>query len=699
MKKTFQKIKLYENSKKLQKPVLSISPSLIYLYWGGNSKNSGRIYFSVDSIVVKLNNKEGSISFNYEGEWEYEGKNKFEIKKVKNKYKIIFEDYKDYYSFSENYFATKSADISYKKIKSKRKSPKKSKRKSPKKSKRKSPNKSKRKSPKKSKRKSPKKSKVKQNIHLSPRRKMKNIIKITRKKTAAAIPSGYIPSPGGIISLGTEGWERSMTKLKFEVQAEGTTDGNFYYLPCCTGNVMPYQYGSYKAVFFLKAFTNSPKDFGNQELFTSPVKKLPVFFPEIAVRLNPEFVIERQFANYVIVMPMGLSNNIIAKNSGANIHQEITKNSGDHYDPREFIEEMNLGHFFGEKDIGLQVKLIRTKIHENLWSDYKTYGFFENEEQFSKNKTTSSSKSLHKKRNPYSVGAKSRRENRHSYKKENRNKFMNELYFGIVELGNFNLIDKQFNETALARICHKLADLEHDGLHQPYIYLDIKSNNMCTKYNITSINDETNIYLVDFDTKYCKPVILTSAYNRDEIVTKLKDIMILGYLVAEMFGNYTIEILKSMLFTFEKILNKYINLSDDGENAYFTLFDNLPFQVIKMAAERWRHYGRMAIGYPQYMTDPESDKDKERECSHDGKIYNYKILELLAKVYQSVLAKTRQSLPSDRQTTFYKISNHKINIVDSTYDQYINEKFSNITNPMQEFKSYEEYDTNFSFVM
>ena len=70
------------------------------------------------------------------------------------------------------------------------------------------------------------------------------------------------------------------------------------------------------------------------------------------------------------------------------------------------------------------MKLIRTKIHENLWSDYKTYGFFANEEQFSKNKTTSGSKSLHKKRNPYSVGAKSRRENRHSYKKENRNKFM-----------------------------------------------------------------------------------------------------------------------------------------------------------------------------------------------------------------------------------------------------------------------------------
>ena len=156
MKKVFKNIELYENSKKLQKPVLSISPKLIYLYWGANTKNSGRIYFSKGKIDVKLNNNEDAISFTYEGEWEVEAKNKFEIKQVKNNYKILFKNYKDYI-LCEKYFEKKS-EISKK---SKRKSPKKSKRKSPKKSKRKSPKKSKRKSPKKSKRKSPKKSKRK----------------------------------------------------------------------------------------------------------------------------------------------------------------------------------------------------------------------------------------------------------------------------------------------------------------------------------------------------------------------------------------------------------------------------------------------------------------------------------------------------------------------------------------------------------
>ena len=143
MKKVFKNIELYENSKKLQKPVLSVSPTLIYLYWGANTKNSGRIYFFKEKIDVKLNNKEGTISFKYEGEWEVEGKNKFEIKQVKNNYKIFFKNYKDYI-LCEKYFEKKS-EIS------KRKSPKKSKRKSPKKSKRKSPKKSKRKSPKKTK--------------------------------------------------------------------------------------------------------------------------------------------------------------------------------------------------------------------------------------------------------------------------------------------------------------------------------------------------------------------------------------------------------------------------------------------------------------------------------------------------------------------------------------------------------------------
>ena len=156
MKKVFKNIELYENSKKLQKPVLRISPTLIYLYWGANTKNSGRIYFFKEKIDVKLNNKEATISFKYEGDWEVESKNKFEIKQVKNNYKIFFKNYKDYI-LCEKYFG-KNSDISKK---SKRKSPKKSKRKSPKKSKRKSPKKSKRKSPKKSKRKSPKKSKNK----------------------------------------------------------------------------------------------------------------------------------------------------------------------------------------------------------------------------------------------------------------------------------------------------------------------------------------------------------------------------------------------------------------------------------------------------------------------------------------------------------------------------------------------------------
>jgi len=152
MKKIFKNIELYENSKKLQKPVLSISSKLIYLYWGANTGNSGRIYFFKDKINAKLNSKENAITFKYEGDWEVEDKNKFQIKQVKNNYKIVFKNYKDYV-ICEKYLE-KNSPISKK---SKRKSPKKPKRKLAKKSKRKSAKKSKRKSPKKSKRKSPKK--------------------------------------------------------------------------------------------------------------------------------------------------------------------------------------------------------------------------------------------------------------------------------------------------------------------------------------------------------------------------------------------------------------------------------------------------------------------------------------------------------------------------------------------------------------
>jgi hypothetical protein len=662
MKKTFQKIKLYENSKKLQKPVLSISPNLIYLYWGGNSKNSGRIYFSKDSIVVKLNNKEGSISFNYEGDCEYEDKNKFEIKKVKNKYKIIFEDYKDYYSFTET-ILVKNLSLNHLK---------KSKPKSPKKSKPKSPKKSKPKSPKKSKPKSPKKSKVKIRTSSNPKCKINRISikkqtgKSRRKKTATTVRA----LPKRLMTFGTVGWKDSMTKLKFEVRAEGSSDTDFYYYPCCTGAKMPYQYGSFKAVFFLKAFSNDPKDFGNQEFFTNPVKNLPTFFPDIAVRLNTESILNKSFANYVIVMPQGISNNIIRQNTSKDFRKKLSKYYDLMYDPTEFIDEMNLGYFFGKKDIGLEVKLIQTKIDENTWSVPEKYGFFKKEEELSYNKTIDASRSRSKNT---AVKKKSSVTKKITKTTTTRVNFMNELYFGVVEIGDFNLTSQQYNESALARICHKLANLEKNGQYNPYIYLDIKSNNMCTKLNTTYIDDQTNLYLVDFDTKYCKPVALPENYDRNDFRTKLTHIMVLGYLVAEMFGYYTIEILNKMLITFENIVSRYIILLDDRVSVKFTLFDNIPNQVIKMAAERWRYYGKMAFTTPHPILDP--DNGKEGECSWDEKIYNYKILMLLAKVYEYVLAKTTKGQPSDQLSIFYYISNYRINIVNSQYDDYIDRAF------------------------
>ena len=532
--------------------------------------------------------------------------------------------------------------------------------------------------------KNPKKSRVKHYVKSNQKvkRKSKQKHKSRRKKTS-------------VMLLGHDGWDNSMTKLKFEVRAEGSTDTDFYYYPCCTGDKMPYQYGSFKAVFFLKAFSNNPRDFGNQEFFTNPVKNLPTFFPDIAVRLNTESILNKSFANYVIVMPQGISNNIITQNTSADFGKKLSRYYDLMYYPTEFIDEMNLGYFFGKKDIGLEVKLIQTKIDKNTWSDYKTYGFFEKEEELSINRTTAASRSSPKKKiDPNSSKNKRRNSSRERQRsminqrraaKINNFRFMNELYFGVVEIGDFNLTSQQFNESALARICHKLANLENNGQYYPYIYLDIKSNNMCTKLNTTYINDETNLYLVDFDTKYCKPVALPVNYNRNDLATKLTDIMVLGYLVAEMFSNYSIEILNNMLFTFKNILSRYIILSDEG--AYFTLFDNIPIQVIKMAAERWRHYGRMAFGKPQSMLDP--DRGKEGECAWNEKIYNYKILKLLAKVYQSVLAKTTQGSRSDPTTIFYQISNYKINIVNSQYDNYIDTAFSGYSHPLYEY-TYDE---------
>jgi hypothetical protein len=524
--------------------------------------------------------------------------------------------------------------------------------------------------------KNPKKSRVKHYVKSKQKvkRKSKQKRKSRRKKTS-------------VMLLGPVGWNNSMTKLKFEVRAEGSSDADFYYYPCCTGDKMPYQYGSFKAVFFLKALSNNPKDFGNQELFTNPVRNLPTFFPDIAVRLNTESIIDESFANYVIVMPQGISNNIITQNNSADFREKLSKYYDLMYDPAEFIDEMNLGYFFGEKDIGLKVKLIQTKIDQNIWNNYKTYGFFEKEEELSNNRKTSaasrsrSKKTAAKKKPTLTKKTTKATTTQRRTARINNFRFMNELYFGVVERGNFDLIHKQFNEPALTNICYKLANLEKDGQYYPYIYLDIKSDNMCTKLNTTYIDDQTNLYLVDFDTKYCKPVALPVNYNRNDLVTKLTDIMVLGYLVAEMFGNYSMEILKNMLFTFENILSRYIILSDDG--AYFTLFDNIPIQVIKMAAERWRHYGRMAFGKPQSMLDP--DRDKEGECAWNEKIYNYKILKLLAKVYQSILARITQGSRSDPTTIFYQISNYKINIVNSQYDNYIDTAFSGYSHPLYEY--------------
>ena len=492
--------------------------------------------------------------------------------------------------------------------------------------------------------------------------------------------------------LGGAGWEDSMTKLKFDVWAEGSSNNDFYYYPCCTGEQMPYQYGSYKAVFFLKAFSNDPKDFGNLELFTNPVRNLPTFFRHIAVKLHPEYIIDKSFANYVIVMPQGISNNIIKQNTSQDFREKLSKYYDLMYDPAEFIDEMNLGHFFGEKDIGLKVKLIRTKIDENTWSDPKAYGFFKEEEELSNNRKTSAvSKSRSKKP---AVKKKPTLTKKATKAATTRLHFMNELYFGVVERGNFNhLLNKQYNESALNYICSKLANLENNGQYIPYIYLDIKSNNMCTKLNTA---DQTNLYLVDFDTKYCKRVAFPANYDRNDFATKLTDIMVLGYLVAEMFGAIG-SIRKNMLVTFENILRKYINLTNYGVS--FTLFDNIPNQVIKMAAERWRHYGRTAYITPNPIPDP--DSGKEGECSWDKKIYNYKILMLLAKVYQYVLQRTGEGPLSDLTTILYQISNKEMNIVNSQYDNDINVAFYNYARlyPLAGYQYGDEYEDEYEGIL
>ena len=496
-----------------------------------------------------------------------------------------------------------------------------------------------------SKRKSRKKSRVKHHTRYISKRKISK----RRKKTAAAEqPANIAPK---ILSLGTKGWNEP----KFKVWTKGSTDKNLYYYPCCTGLDMKFKSGSFKAVFYLKAPIGNYNgiDYNN----TEPVKDLPKFFTDIGVRLKPEVRINEVFANYVIVMPKGISFDVMKQNQrNKDINNKLIKDYIK-YDPNEFIDEMKLSYFFGEHDIGLKVKLIST----NGGTDYKEWGRFSTEEVL---QTTSSSVVL---------GKRTRTD-------EPTLEFENELYFGVVEIGSFDITSQKFNEVALRNICSKLANLlrEIDEKYYRYIYLDIKSENMCTKVDIDDIDENTQLYLVDFDTKFCKP-ILTEGYDQYGLADKLRDIMIIGYLIYEMLLIYNQliidrdvpdgrERLRRMLITFGTTIDKYINKEVGKGFIEFTLFDNVPIQVAKMAAERWKHYSMGIFN----IVDPIEDTAKYEECAYNKKIYNYKILELLA----IVLFQIETTVYSQNENNvFRQIVRREINIVNSEYDNYIDEKF------------------------
>ena len=100
-----KKIIVHKN-KKVYKEGNKISISnnnLIYLSFG--KKNTGRIYFGLNNLKntkedvikdLKLDKKKQTFEFRYHGDWEDESNNKFKIMKVNDKWKVVFEDEKEF---------------------------------------------------------------------------------------------------------------------------------------------------------------------------------------------------------------------------------------------------------------------------------------------------------------------------------------------------------------------------------------------------------------------------------------------------------------------------------------------------------------------------------------------------------------------------------------------------------------------------
>ena len=84
---------------------ISISNNnLIYLSFG-EKKNTGRIYFGLNNLKntkedvikdLKLDKKKQTFEFRYHGDWEDESNDKFKIIKVNNKWKVVFENEKEF---------------------------------------------------------------------------------------------------------------------------------------------------------------------------------------------------------------------------------------------------------------------------------------------------------------------------------------------------------------------------------------------------------------------------------------------------------------------------------------------------------------------------------------------------------------------------------------------------------------------------
>ena len=101
-----KKIIVHKN-KKIYKSGNKISISnnnLIYLSFG-EKKTTGRIYFGLNNLKntkkdiikdLKLNKKKQTFEFRYHGDWEDESNDKFKIIKVNDKWKVVFEDKKEF---------------------------------------------------------------------------------------------------------------------------------------------------------------------------------------------------------------------------------------------------------------------------------------------------------------------------------------------------------------------------------------------------------------------------------------------------------------------------------------------------------------------------------------------------------------------------------------------------------------------------